>query len=133
MAVVPVFMSSTFRDFHGERDVLAAGVRERLDEQLKDLGCRVGDHRPAVGRRHHRRRREEAARRVVDVCLQQVARARPLFRQALVGERVGYIPDGVHARWVADQAECQRRSASRAVGHRAGVRVQDAVGLRPRR
>lgn len=103
MAVVPVFVSSTFRDFHGERDVLAVGVRERLDEQLKDLGCRVEiiDLRWGVGTVGVGE--EEAARRVVDVCLQQVARARPLF-VGLVGERVGYVPDGAHARWVADQA-----------------------------
>ena len=28
VAVVPVFVSSTFGDFHGERDVLVGGVRE---------------------------------------------------------------------------------------------------------
>lgn len=103
MAVVPVFVSSTFRDFHGERDVLAGGVRERLDEQLKDLGCRVEIIDLRWGVDTVGVDEEEAARRVVDVCLQQVARARPLF-VGLVGERVGYVPDGVHARWVADQA-----------------------------
>ncbi len=103
VAVVPVFVSSTFRDFHGERDVLAGVVRERLDEQLKDLGCRVEIIDLRWGVDTVGVDEEEAARRVVDVCLQQVARARPLF-VGLVGERVGYVPDGVHARWVADQA-----------------------------
>lgn len=83
--------------------MLAAGVRERLDEQLKDLGCRVEIIDLRWGVDTTGVDEEEAARRVVDVCLQQVARARPLF-VGLVGERVGYIPDGVHARWVADQA-----------------------------
>ncbi len=73
MAVVPVFVSSTFRDFHGERDVLAAGVRERLDEQLKDLGCRVEIIDLRWGVDTAGVDEEEAARRVVDVCLQQVA------------------------------------------------------------
>ena len=41
MAVVPVFVSSTFRDFHGERDILAGPVRERLDELVAPLGMRV--------------------------------------------------------------------------------------------
>ncbi|MFN8056022.1 tetratricopeptide repeat protein [uncultured Gordonia sp.] len=103
MAVVPVFVSSTFRDFHGERDVLVGGVRERLDESLRDLGCRVEVIDLRWGVDTVGVDEEEAARRVVDVCLQQVARARPLF-VGLVGERVGYVPDGVHARWVADQA-----------------------------
>ncbi|HNP57997.1 MAG TPA: DUF4062 domain-containing protein [Gordonia sp. (in: high G+C Gram-positive bacteria)] len=103
MAIVPVFVSSTFRDFHGERDVLAGVVRERLDERVKDLGCRVEVIDLRWGVDTEGVDEEEAARRVVDVCLQQVARARPLF-VGLVGERVGYVPDGVHARWVAAQA-----------------------------
>jgi tetratricopeptide (TPR) repeat protein len=103
VAVVPVFVSSTFRDFHGERDLLAGPVRERLNEAVRDLGCRVEliDLRwgvDTVGVDE-----EEAARRVVDVCLAEVARAKPLFL-GLIGRRVGYIPDPVHARWVADRA-----------------------------
>ncbi len=103
VAVVSVFVSSTFRDFHAERDVLVGAVRERLDESLRDLGCRVEIIDLRWGVDTVGVDEEEAARRVVDVCLQQVARARPLF-VGLVGDRVGYIPDGAHARWVADQA-----------------------------
>ena len=83
--------------------MLVGGVRERLDESLRDLGCRVEVIDLRWGVDTVGVDEEEAARRVVDVCLQQVARARPLF-VGLVGERVGYVPDGVHARWVAAQA-----------------------------
>ena len=41
MAVVPVFVSSTFRDFHVERDAIARLVTPALDEVLAPLGARV--------------------------------------------------------------------------------------------
>ncbi len=103
MAVIPVFVSSTFRDFHGERDVLGEGVRERLDELVRDVGCRVEIIDLRWGVDTIGVDEEQAARRVVDVCLQQVKRAQPLF-VGLVGDRVGYVPDAEHARWVADRA-----------------------------
>lgn len=34
-------MSSTFRDFHGEWEVLVSSVRAALDERIRPLGCRV--------------------------------------------------------------------------------------------
>ena len=49
---------------------------------------------------------EEAARRGCGCVFAAGGRARPLF-VGLVGDRVGYIPDGAHARWVADQAGCR--------------------------
>nr|WP_064569981.1 AAA family ATPase [Gordonia sp. LAM0048] len=101
MAIVPVFVSSTFCDFHGERDVLVGPVRERLDEMVRDLGCRVEMIDLRWGVDTLGVDEDEAARRVVDVCLAEVRRSRPLFL-GLIGDRVGYIPDAVHARWVAD-------------------------------
>ena len=41
MAVVPVFVSSTFRDFHGERDVIRSVVAPALDALVAPLGARV--------------------------------------------------------------------------------------------
>ena len=72
MAVVSVFVSSTFRDFHAERDVLIESVRKRLDERLQPLGCRVeivdlrwgvavGD--PDDGAYHHRHAAADAQAR----------------------------------------------------------------------
>ncbi|MFC0316526.1 DUF4062 domain-containing protein, partial [Gordonia phosphorivorans] len=103
MAVVPVFVSSTFRDFHGERDILAGPVRERLDELVAPLGIRVEliDLRWGVDTLGISE--EEAARKVLDVCLAEVQRARPLF-MGLVGARYGYVPEAVHAHAVAGAA-----------------------------
>ncbi len=103
MAAIPVFVSSTFRDFRGERDLLVGAVRERLDELVADLGCRIEmiDLRWGVGTTEDGE--DEAQRRVLDVCLDQINRARPLFL-GLVGDRYGAVPDAAHVRFVADEA-----------------------------
>ncbi|GAA4758266.1 DUF4062 domain-containing protein [Gordonia alkaliphila] len=103
MAVVPVFVSSTFRDFHVERDVLAGPVRERLDELVASLGVRVEliDLRWGVDTLGVSE--DDAARRVLDVCLREVQRARPLF-VGFVGDRFGFVPEVTHARAVAKSA-----------------------------
>ena len=106
MAIVPVFVSSTFRDFHGERDVLAGVVRERLDERVKDLGCRVEVIDLRWGVDTEGVDEEEAARRVVDVCF-AAGGACSAVVCGVGGERVGYVPDGVHARWWLLRRGCQ--------------------------
>lgn len=97
MAVIPVFISSTFRDFHAERDLLNGPVREQLDEYLAELGCRCQfiDLRWGVDTTDDRA--DEAERRVLDVCLNEINRSRPLFL-GLVGHRYGMVPDEMHAR-----------------------------------
>ena len=101
--------------FTAERDVLVGAVRERLDESLRDLAS-GGDHRFALSV-DTVRCASRKLRRVVDVYCSQVARARPLF-VGLVGDQVGYIPDGAHARWVTDQAGCQPDQRVSGVGCR---------------
>ncbi|MFT4127596.1 MAG: DUF4062 domain-containing protein, partial [Gordonia sp. (in: high G+C Gram-positive bacteria)] len=103
MAIISVFVSSTFRDFHGERDLLAGPVTERLDEMVAAAGFRVELIDLRWGVDTLGLDEAEASRRVIDVCLAEVARARPLF-VGFVGDRFGYPPDPMHARWVADQA-----------------------------
>ena len=103
MAVVPVFVSSTFRDFHGERDILAGPVRERLDELVAPLGMRVELIDLRWGVNTIGVTEEQAAQHVLDVCLAEVKRARPLFL-GLVGDRLGYVPAAIHARSVATSA-----------------------------
>lgn len=99
MPVLPVFLSSTFSDFQGERDILIGPVRERLDEILLPLGCRVEmiDLRWGVDTTTVDER--DAYRLVLEVCLDEVERARPLFL-GLVGGRYGDVPDPAQVRWV---------------------------------
>lgn len=90
MAVIPVFVSSTFRDFHAERDELVASVVPALDELVVDYGCRVEliDLRWGVTAAED----HERFARVLEVCLSEIDRARPLF-VGLLGDRYGWVPD----------------------------------------
>ena len=92
MPVVPVFVSSTFRDFHGERDAIRRLVAPALDAALASLGARVElqdlrwgvDTTAAVDD-------EQAHQQVLDVCLREIDRCRPLF-VGLIGDRFGWVP-----------------------------------------
>lgn len=91
MASIPIFVSSTFRDFHCERDVLRERVATALDEVLRPLGGRVEllDLRWGVDTTGL----DEAAasQHVLDVCIRELDRCRPLFL-GLVGDRYGWAP-----------------------------------------
>lgn len=104
MAVISVFVSSTFRDFHGERDVLVGPVRAALDELVRPFGCRIEmvDLRWGVGA-GETDDPEAAQRKILDVCLSEIGRSRPLF-VGLVGNRYGWIPPEERARRVATEA-----------------------------
>lgn len=93
MAVVPVFVSSTFRDFHAERDVLRSHVAPALDAVLAPLGARVEllDLRWGVDTTTLATA-VEAHRKVLGVCLDEINRCHPLF-VGLLGERFGWVPE----------------------------------------
>ena len=90
MAVIPVFVSSTFRDFHAERDELISTVLPALNEQIAQYGCRAEmiDLRWGVTTADE----DERQARVLEVCLKEIQRARPLF-VGLLGDRYGWIPE----------------------------------------
>ncbi len=84
---VRVFISSTFRDMHAERDQLVKVVfpvlRERLEKDcihLVDIDLRWGVTR------------EQADNdRVLDLCLDQIPQCKPFF-VGILGERYGWVP-----------------------------------------
>lgn len=84
---VRVFLSSTFRDMHAERDhlikVVFPALRERLEKHhvhLIDIDLRWGVTR------------EQAENdRVLGLCLQQIDECRPFFI-GILGERYGWLP-----------------------------------------
>lgn len=90
MTVLPVFISSTFRDFQRERDELNSTIRPMLDELVAPLGCRVEliDLRWGIVADGV----DEVTRhdQILDVCLSEIARAEPLF-VGLVGDRFGWV------------------------------------------
>lgn len=92
MAVIPIFVSSTFRDFHAERDAIRRTVTPLLDSELAPLGsrCEFLDLRWGIDTSSED---SEAAthQQVLDVCLKEIDRCRPLF-VGLVGDRFGWVP-----------------------------------------
>src|SRR6185437_68136 len=102
MGSIPIFVSSTFVDFHHERDVIRGRVRERLDELVATFGHRVEiiDLRSGIEALSHLGQQE---RHVLDICFDEIDRARPLFL-GLVGLRAGLVPEPAHARWAALRA-----------------------------
>src|SRR5437763_8916734 len=84
---VRVFISSTFRDMHAERDhlvkVVFPALRERLEKHrvhLIDVDLRWGVTR------------EQAENdQALELCLHQVDECRPFFL-CLLGERYGWVP-----------------------------------------
>ncbi|MGW4371613.1 DUF4062 domain-containing protein [Nocardia takedensis] len=91
MPVIPIFLSSTFRDFHGERDVLVEHVRPVLDDAVAPFGCRVDLIDLRWGAGDDSLDEEARLSRVLDVCFAEIDRARPLF-VGLIGQRYGWIP-----------------------------------------
>ncbi len=88
----PIFISSTFRDMHPERDHLRDNGFPRLAEQLRErchyldtIDLRQGVE--SVGEA------DEATRemQVLKVCLDEIERSKP-FLVALLGDRYGWIP-----------------------------------------
>ena len=87
----PVFVSSTFRDMHAERDYLSAYVFPRLEERLRQrrhqlepidlrLGIETVDEET----------QEQRELLVIKVCLEEVQRSRP-FLLVLLGDRFGTV------------------------------------------
>lgn len=102
MTTIPLFLSSTFRDFHRERDILVREIAPQLDDAVRTFGCRVEmiDLRWGVG--GDVAKEEDAVKhaRVLSVCFDEIERARPLF-VGLVGHRYGWIPPTLTASNVA--------------------------------
>jgi tetratricopeptide (TPR) repeat protein len=86
--MISVFISSTFRDMHAERDYLVKVVFPELRERCarRQLHLMDVDLRWGVTE-------EEAERgKVLEIILDEIERSRPFF-VALLGERYGSIPD----------------------------------------
>src|SRR5688572_13295214 len=86
-STIRVFISSTFRDMHAERDYLSRIVFPELRSRCQRLGADfVGlDLRWGVTQ-------EEAEREgALGICLSEIERCRPFF-VCLLGDRFGWVP-----------------------------------------
>lgn len=88
----PIFVSSTFRDMHAERDYLQRHVYPRLEERLRErklllepIDLRIGVETASL---------DDIVKKellVLRVCLNEIVRSRP-FLIVLLGDRYGWVP-----------------------------------------
>lgn len=99
---VRIFISSTFRDMHAERDHLVRFVFPELRERCAKRQLHLVDVDLRWGVTE-----EEAERKVLEICLDEIERCRPFFI-GLLGERYGWVPpkydvpDEKHYNWVRE-------------------------------
>lgn len=87
---VRVFISSTFRDMHAERDHLVKVVFPRLRERLEPYRMHFVD----VDLRWGVTREQADNDMALDLCLQQIDECRPFF-VGILGQRYGWVPEEV--------------------------------------
>src|SRR5437762_8378817 len=85
---IRVFVSSTFRDTHAERDYLVKFAFPQLRKLCESRGVTWGE----VDLRWGITDEEKAGGRVLPLCLEEIHRCRPYFI-GLLGERYGWIPE----------------------------------------
>ena len=83
-----VFISSTFNDMHAERDYLVKRVFPELSEWCEERKLRLVDIDLRWGVTE---KESQENKRVVDVCLSNIDRCRPLFL-CFLGQRRGWVP-----------------------------------------
>jgi nephrocystin-3 len=84
---VRIFLSSTFRDFGEERDLLVKKVFPALRARLRDRFVELVDVDLRWGITIEQAQRRE----VLPICLAEIDRARPYFI-GMLGERYGWVP-----------------------------------------
>ena len=113
-----MFVSSTFRDMHADRDYLSAHVFPRLEEQLRQrrhqlepidlrLGVETVDEET----------QEQRELLVLKVCLEEVQRSRP-FLLVLLGDRYGTV-----------LPQERMETAVREIGFQTDVRYKSVTAL----
>jgi len=89
---VSIFISSTFRDMHAERDHLVKVVFPALRERLEPYRVHLID----VDLRWGVTREQAENDKVLDVCLHYIDECRPFF-VGLLGQRYGWVPNRIPA------------------------------------
>lgn len=83
-----VFISSTFRDMHTERDYLSKVIFPGIREELKPRGIYLVD----VDLRWGITEEESEKGETLKICLDEIENSRPFFI-GILGDRYGWIPD----------------------------------------
>jgi tetratricopeptide (TPR) repeat protein len=104
--IVRVFISSTFRDMHAEREVLVKHVFPRIRKLCEERGIGFVDVDLRWGVTEEQAGRGE----VLPICLAEIDRCRPYFI-GLLGERYGWVPQEIpqelidHQPWLAEHRQ----------------------------
>ena len=85
---VRVFISSTFRDMHAERDHLVKVVFPRLRQWCEERRLHLVD----IDLRWGVTKEQADNGAAIDICLQEIDGSRPFFI-CLLGGRYGWVPD----------------------------------------
>ncbi len=90
--MIKVFVSSTFKDMHYERDL----IHEKVLPQLNGLAAKYADSLDFCDLRWGVDTKdmdsEEGSKKVLSVCLDEIDRCRP-YMIVILGERYGWIPE----------------------------------------
>ena len=95
---VRVFLSSTFRDMHEERDYLVKFVFPELRSRCRSRGLEFTEVDLRWGVTEEQAERGE----VLPICLAEIEKCRPYFI-GILGQRYGYVPAETHQELIAEQ------------------------------
>jgi tetratricopeptide (TPR) repeat protein len=110
-----VFISSTFRDTHAERDWLRQRTFPELEERLRALRCRIEPIDLRWGVDTTQTAQHDAKQLLIlKVCLAEVERSRPFFL-AILGDRYGWIPPAQRLQAAAREAGLPEPDVGRSV------------------
>ena len=100
---IRVFISSTFRDMHAEREELVKRVFPQLRKLCAERGVVWGEVDLRWGITEEQSQRGE----VLPICLAEIKRCRPYFI-GLLGERYGWVPKSIPEELEKEQAWLQQ-------------------------
>ena len=89
--VIRMFISSTFRDMHEERDELAKRIFPELRKMCEQRGVTWGE----VDLRWGITDEQASEGQVLPICLEEIRNCRPYFL-GILGERYGWVPDEIN-------------------------------------
>lgn len=104
---VRIFISSTFRDMHAERDYLVKVVFPRLRQWCEQRRLHLVD----VDLRWGVTREDAESGKALEICLSEIDRSRPFFL-CLLGHRYGWVPDTLPTDGAYRIRDGQRRTLS---------------------
>ncbi len=85
---VKIFISSTFRDMHAERDYLVKHIFPKIKQHALQKGIHVVD----IDLRWGVTEADAQSGKALEICLEEIDQARPFFL-CLLGHRYGWVPE----------------------------------------